>query len=141
MFLVPRFDYSLRKQIFYNKKIYCIDNGLAKYLGFRITPDNGKLLENLVFLELKKRRKEIYYYSDKKECDFVLRTTSKIDEAIQVCFELNKENREREINGLKEAMERFKLKEGLILTSDQEEKIIEKNKKIIIKPLWKWILE
>ena len=143
VFLIPKFDYSLRKQIYYNKKVYCIDNGLAKYLGFRITPDSGKLLENMVFIELKRKGKEIYYYSDKKECDFVIKhITANINEAIQVCYELTRENREREVQGLIEAMNKFKLKKGLILTYDQEEEIkLNKNKKIIIKPVWKWLLE
>ena len=141
IFLIPKFDYSLRKQIYYNKKVYCIDNGLAKYLGFRITPDSGKLLENLVFLALKRKNKEIYYFSDKHECDFVLRKFADIDEVIQVCFEINEDNREREIAGLTEAMQKFKLKEGLILTYDQEEEIKHEGKKISVKPVWKWLLD
>jgi len=143
IFLVPKFDYSLRKQIYYNKKVYCIDNGLAKYLGFRVTPDNGRLLENIVFIELKRKGKEIYYYAEKGECDFVVRhTTTNIKEAIQVCYEITRENRDREINGLLEALNKFKLKEGLILTYDQEEEIkLSRNKKVIIKPVWKWLLE
>src|SRR3989344_6067685 len=141
IFLIPKFDYSLRKQIYYNKKVYCIDNGLAKYLGFRITPDSGKLLENLVFLALKRKNKEIYYFSDKHECDFVLRKFADIDEVIQVCFEINEDNREREIKGLTEAMQKFKLKEGLILTYDQEEEIKHEGKKISVKPVWKWLLD
>lgn len=142
IFLAPRFDYSLRKQMYYNKKIYIIDNGLAKYLGFRFTPDNGRLLENAVFIELKRRRNEIYYYFDNKECDFVIKgQTAGITQVIQVCFELTTENKEREIEGLKEAMIKFKLKEGLILTYDQEDEFNIKGKKIIVKPVWKWLLE
>ena len=128
--------------MYYNKKIYCVDNGLAKYLGFRLTPDNGKLLENLVFIELKREGKEIYYYSDKRECDFVIKDGSKITQVIQCCYELTRENKEREIAGLIEAMAKFKLKKGLILTYDQEEEIALKgNKKAVVKPVWKWLLE
>ncbi len=142
VFLIPKFDYSLKKQMYYNKKVYCIDNGLAKYLGFRITPDNGKLLENIAFIELKRKGKEIYYYSDKRECDFVMKEGSKITQVIQCCYELTRNNKEREIEGLAEAMDKFKLKGGLILTYDQEEEIILKgNKKIMIRPVWKWLLE
>ena len=142
IFLISKFDYSLRKQIYYNKKVYCIDNGLAKYIGFRVTPDKGKLLENMVFIELKRRGKELYYYSDKRECDFVVKhITSSIKEAIQVCYDLTRENREREVEGLVETMKKFKLKEGLILTYDQEEEFKIEDKKIIIKPAWKWLLE
>ncbi len=141
IFLVPKFDYSLRKQMYYNKKVYCIDNGLAKYLGFRISPDNGRLLENIVFIELKRRGKEIYYHVEKRECDFVIKEGAKIIKAIQVCYELTRDNKEREIEGLTQAMSKFKLKEGLILTHDQEEEIkLKGNSKIIIKPVWKWLL-
>ena len=142
IFLISKFDYSLRKQIYYNKKVYCIDNGLAKYIGFRVTPDKGKLLENMVFIELKRRGKELYYYSDKRECDFVVKhITSSIKEAIQVCYDLTRENREREVEGLVEALKKFKLKEGLILTYDQEDEFKIEEKKITIKPVWKWLLE
>ncbi len=141
IFLVPKFDYSLRKQVYYNKKVYCIDNGLAKHLGFRMTLDNGKMFENIVFIELKRKGKEIYYYSDKKECDFAVKDGSKITQVTQCCYELTRDNKEREVAGLAEAMDKFKLREGLILTYDQEEVILNGNKKIIVKPIWKWLLE
>ena len=140
IFLTPKFDYSLKKQMYYNKKVYCIDNGLAKYLGFRMTPDNGKLLENVIFIELKRRRKEIYYFADKNECDFVIKDENKITNVIQCCYELTKDNKDREIAGLEQAMNKFKLKEGLILTYDQEENIQIKDKKIKVIPVWKWLL-
>lgn len=140
IFLAPRFDYSLKKQIHSNKKIYIIDNALAMYLGFRFSEDNGRLLENLVFIELKRRKKEVYYYSENNECDFVLRHGLKINEAVQVCFELNQQNKERELNGLLEAMSKFKLKEGLILTYEQEDELKIKGKKIKITPVWKWMV-
>lgn len=141
IFLVPRFDYSLRKQIYHNKKVYCVDNGMAKYLGFRTTPDNGKILENIIFIRLKSNRDEIYYYSGKRECDFIIKNGSDITQAIQVCYELTRDNKEREVEGLKDAMNNFRLKEGLILTYDQEEEIKLDRLKIIIKPVWKWLLE
>lgn len=100
----------------------------------------GKLLENLVFIELKRRNKEIFYYSDKHECDFVIRDGAKIKEAIQVCYEFNKNNEKREVKGLIESLEKFKLKSGLILTYDQEDEFIINKKRIIIKPVWKWLL-
>lgn len=140
VFLVPKFDYSLKKQIYSNKKVYVIDNGLAMYLGFRISNDNGKLLENLVFLELKRRKEEIYYYADKNECDFVLRKGINITQAIQVCYDFNEENKQREINGLMEALNKFKLKEGFILTYDQGDEFKIGNKRIKVMPVWKWLL-
>lgn len=140
LFLVPKYSHSLKRQIHANKKLYMIDNAIAHQLGFSFSENKGKLLENLVFIELKRRGKEIYYFQEKGECDFILRD-NKIKEAIQVCYEINRDNKEREITGLLEAMEKFKLKEGLILTMDQEEEIIKEGLKIKVVPVWKWLLE
>lgn len=139
-FLISRFNYSLKKQIRSPKKVYIIDNALATYLGFRFSKDYGRLLENLVFLELKRRNKEIYYFSEEHECDFIIKEGLLSVEAIQVCFDLNKDNRDREINGLIESMQKLKLKTGLILTYEQEEEFEVNGKRIIVKPIWKWLL-
>lgn len=139
-FLIPRYSRSLKKQIYYNKKVYFIDTGMAKILGFRTSDDLGRMLENIVFLNLKRQNKEIYFHKEKYECDFVIKEGIKITEAIQVTHDL-KENSDREIDGILEALNKYKLKEGLILTSDQDEELIENKKKIIIKPIWKWLLE
>ena len=114
---------------------------MATILGFRATEDKGRILENVVFLQLKRRNNEIYFHKEKHECDFLVRKGSRISQAIQVTFALKDNNREREIKGLIEALEKNKLKEGLILTEHQEGLIRKKNKKIIIKPVWKWLLE
>ena len=65
----------------------------------------------------------------------------KIKEAIQVCYEMNSQNEDRELNGLKEAMIAYKLKKGIIITYDQDKIIEEKNKRIILIPAWRWLLE
>lgn len=140
-FFINKFDFSIRKQIQNPRKVYCVDNGLVTNSGFKFSQDKGKMLENLVFIELKRQNNEVYYFHEKKECDFVVREGIKIRKAIQVCYELNNENKEREVNGLLEALEKFKLHNGLILTYDQEEEIKIKNKKIGIIPVWKWLLE
>lgn len=139
-FFINKFDYSVKTQIQNPRKVYCIDNGFLVNMGFRLSEDRGKLLENLVAVELKRREKEIFYYSDKYECDFLVRGGNKIREIVQVTYELNEKNREREVKGLIEALNKFKLKEGLILTYDQEEQFEEKGKKIKILPVWKWLL-
>jgi uncharacterized protein len=118
------------------KKSYCIDTGMSSLLSFTLSKDFGRLLENIVFLELKRRGKNIFFYRNKHECDFVIKEKEKIGEAIQVCYTLDEQNREREFEGLKGAMECFDLKKGTIITSDQEETI--GNIKII--PAWKWLL-
>lgn len=143
-FTVNLFSYSLKQQFIAPKKIYCIDNGLVSNLAFGFSKDRGKLLENLVFLELKRRGKDIYYYRTKNnlEIDFLLRTGRKAAELIQVVQDFNHpKTREREIKALFQALKELKLKQGLILSEEQEE-IIKQEKKIIkIKPIYKWLLE
>ncbi len=137
-----KYESSVRSQIRTSKKIYVIDWGLANTIGFKTSSDQGRILENIIFIELKRRNKEIYYYKDKTECDFIIREKNKIKEAIQVCLEFaKKETREREITGLMEAMKQFKLKSGIIITQDHEEEIKINNKKINIIPAWKWLLK
>ena len=137
---INKFDYSFKKQIVNDKKFYILDNGFIEVLSQKFTRDRGRLLENLVFINLNKNR-EVFYYTGQKECDFVVVNNRKVIHAIQVCYNLGEENREREISGLKEAIKQFKLKEGLILTDNQEEELKLDGKRIIIKPVWKWLLE
>ncbi|MBI3334470.1 ATP-binding protein [Candidatus Pacearchaeota archaeon] len=140
-FFVNKFDFSVKKQIQNPRKVYSIDNGIPSHLGFRMSGDKGKLLENLTAIELKRREKDIFYYSDKNECDFIIRERNEIAEAIQVCYNLTEENKQREINGLLGAMEKFKLRTGLILTQEQEEEIKINGKIIEVIPVWKWLLQ
>ena len=137
---INKFDYSYKKQIINDKKFYVLDNGFIGVLSKKLTNDSGWLLESLVFNCLNNFH-EIFYYCDKKECDFLIVKNKEIKQAIQVCYELNEENREREVGGLSEAIEKFKLKEGLLLTNSQEEELELNGKKIVIKPVWKWLLE
>jgi len=135
-----KYDYSLKKQIVYNKKIYSVDNGLRNQVSFRFSEDSGKLLENTVFLQLKRSGKEVYYYKNKRECDFLIKQKTKIVEAIQVTDVLSAANRERELNGLIAAMESFNLKKGLIITRNQEEKFRSQGREIRVLPIYKWLL-
>lgn len=140
-FSISKFDYSVKKQTQNPRKIYCIDNGFPFSLGFRFSQDKGKLLENFVAIELKRRDKETYYHKERFECDFITKDKLNISEAIQVCHDFNENNKEREIKGLLEALNKFKLKKGKILTYNQEEVFNIKGKKVIIQPVWKWLLE
>jgi len=140
LFFVFKFDYSLRKQHANPKKVYAIDVAMAREISFKFSEDKGRIIENLVFLELKRKGIELYYHKKKQECDFVIKEGIKIKEAIQICYELNEENKKREITGLKEAMDYYKLNEGKIITYSQEEELIIDKKRILVKPLWKWLL-
>lgn len=144
-FLINGYDRSLKRQIQSHKKLYWVDTALAHTVGFRFSPDRGRALENIVFIELKRRAKEIYFHHGKKECDFILRKGITIEQAIQVSSSLDQpETLQREKEGLIEAMEAYHLREGLILTEDQEkEEIVSMGRRkcrIHIQPVWKWLL-
>ena len=139
---INKFDYSIKKQKVSSSKFYILDNSFLKTVAFNFSENAGKRLENLVFIELVRRGNEIYYHAKKNECDFIIKEGLKITKAIQVCLILdNAVTKKREVDGLIEAMKEYKLKEGLILTLDKEEGIVVEDKKITIKPVWKWLLE
>jgi len=140
LFELRKFDYSVKKQMVNPKKLYCVDNGLISQNAFSFSENKGRMLENLVFLQLKREGKDLFYHRGIYECDFVIRIGTKIREAIQVCYELSSDNRQREINGLIEAMETYGLKEGLLLTYDEEDIIKVDNRTLSILPVWKLIL-
>ena len=141
IFSIPRFSYSYKQQQVNPKKVYSIDNGFSYANSASFSKDRGKMLENVIFLGLRRKFKDIFYFQEKNECDFVVKQKEKIIKAIQVCFELNEENKGREINGLISAMERFKLNGGVILTYNQEDQFLIEGKKILVKPAWRWLLE
>ena len=139
-FEMSKFDFSIKKQLNAPKKIYLIDS-VFHQLGLSLSMNRGNILENIVFVELRRRKKEVYYYSNAGECDFVVKEGAMITEAMQVCYSLNQDNREREIAGLLEVMGRFELRKAFILTQEQEDDIKVKNKVIRVLPVWKWLLE
>lgn len=144
VFTANLFSYSLKKQLIAPKKVYCIDNGLINNIAFKFSKDKGRFLENIVFLELKRENNEIYYYKTKNnlEVDFLIKRGSKAEELCQVSWSLaNQETKEREIKSLSAAMEELKIKKSMILTYDEEEELKIKGKMIIIKPVYKWLLE
>lgn len=142
VFELYKYDFSLKKQFISDKKLYVIDNGLRNVISFYFSEDLGKSLENLVFLELKRRGNEIYYYKNKKECDFLIKDKARIIQAIQVSKDIEPgKNKDRELGGLMEAMAEFNLKEGTILTQFQEDSFQENGYTVNIVPIWKWLLD
>jgi len=105
-----------------------------------MTRDHGWLLENLVFNVLNASG-QLFYFSDKNECDFIVQKDTKITTAIQVTNELSSANKNREFSGLLSALKTFDLKEGLILTNDQESTMKIDENIFTVKPVWKWLLE
>jgi len=141
IFDLKKFDVSLKKQMINKKKIYLIDNGFASQVGFNFVENYGNYFENIVFLELKRRQGEIFYHHNCRECDFVVKNGLRIAEVYQACFDLNDKNRDREIAGLVDALNKYNLKVGYIITRQQEEKIKVDDKIIKVIPIWKWLLE
>ena len=139
IFTVPRFSYSYKKQQVSPKKVYSIDNGFSYNNSSSFSKDKGKMLENVVFLALRRKYKDIFYVREKNECEFVVKEKEKIIQAFQVCFDFNEETKEREINGLMLALKEFNLDKGIILTYDQEDSFVVDGKKIVVKPVWKWL--
>ncbi len=136
-FRLEHFSYSLKEQKTSASKIYCIDNGLRNAVSFKFSKDEGKLAENLVFIELKRREKEFYYWqnSKKQEVDFIIKNKKNSLTGINVSYA--NELDEREIKGLLEFKKKFKkCRELIILTKDLEKK----ESRIKFIPLWKWLL-
>lgn len=139
--LVEEFSYSPKQRLMRPKKVYLVDTGLVYFLSTQFNPERGRMLENCVNQELIRRGKETFFYNGNNECDFLIKEGMRIVQAIQVCLELNEENRKRELKGLIEAMKLFKLKTGLLLTYDREEELRTEAGKIKILPVWKFLIE
>jgi hypothetical protein len=137
LFEVQAFSYSLPAQARQNKKIYCIDTGLRNAVAFRFSEDEGKLAENLVFLELMRSGATPFYWKGTREVDFVTSSQDLTLTAINVCY--SDRIPDREYEGLKEFAGEFgaNVRRLLILTRDFEAKEGE----IVCIPLWKWLLE
>ncbi len=140
IFLVRKFEKKIKKFDKNPKKIYCVDNGIITKNMPSVIEKRGAMLENIVAVQLKRLGKEFYYYKGKTgtEIDFVIPAEK---EAIQVCYELREDNEEREINGLVKAMRETGARKAIILTLEQEQKLKQQNKKIVIKTVWQWLLE
>lgn len=141
-FQINLFDYSIKRQIYNPSKIYIIDTALGNSISFKFSENIGHIYENLVFLELKRRNKEIYYWKSKKgkEVDFVIKRGLDIEEAIQVSYNLNdKKTLDREIESLLMAKDEFRIKYLTIITEDEDMEKEIGNTKIKIIPLWKWL--
>ncbi len=150
LFFIKKYHPSLKEQENAARKVYGIDTGLSNAIGFKLSQNYGKGMENIVFLKLKQlqskdHNKNIFYWRDQysdKEVDFLVKEGEGITNAIQVCYDFdNSETKKREISALEKCMSAFQLKEALILTWDFEGEEKVKEKIITVIPLWKWLLE
>ncbi len=140
--LLPKYSYSVKAQMINPKKIYLIDTGLQYVLSSSFSENTGKRLENMVYLELRRHSKELFYFSENsKECDFVICENGKVKTVIQVCSQLNNENSKRETEGLLEAMNYFQISQSFLLTLNQSDTIYNGNKRITVVPVYDFDFE
>lgn len=133
LFELRLFSWSVKEQQNNRKKPYVIDNGFIN-LSFAFSPNSGKLLENLVFSELCKAGKEIYFYNKGFECDFIIKNEDHTLAAIQVCHELTDQNEKREVGGLKKIDGQYPTVSKTIVTYNQETTV----DGIDVVPFWKF---
>lgn len=145
---LTRYDTKIKNQQKAAQKIYIIDNGFVKARSFKLSPNYGRLLENLVFVELLRRHYQpglnLFYYRTRNnhEIDFLLRRGNRIEQLIQVCFSIDQSKTiKRELNALIEASQELKCSKLLLITWDKEEVIEQKNLKIEVVPAYKWLTE
>ena len=137
VFEVNKFAESTYKRTRNPSKIYLIDTGLCKRLTSK---DTGRQLENVIYLELRRRGYEIFYFEEGKECDFIASKSNKFF-PFQITYELNENNTKRETEGIIEACKWFHLKNGTIITYDEEKDIRIDGININIVPAWKWLVK
>ena len=129
-YFIPKFNYSLRKQMVNPRKVYAVDTGMISTNSGSYTDDKGRMLENLIFLHLRKKTKDIYYFSEKGECDFITFDKGNIQDVIQVCYDLTPDNLDRELNGIFEALNFFNAEKGKIITFQQRDHFEKEGRKV-----------
>ncbi|MBS3777144.1 MAG: ATP-binding protein, partial [Bacteroidales bacterium] len=133
---LPLFSASVRKQLANPKKIYAVDTGLIKANTLSFSDDLGRILENVVYIELCRNKKEVWYHRSDYECDFVVKDANGHLQIIQVCHELKEDNLEREINGINE-LEGYKPNRKTIITLNQKDYFDGTE----VVPVWEWLTE
>lgn len=143
LFQLNPFSFKIKEQINQPRKIYSIDTGLINAIAPKVTTDYGRLLENIVFLELKRHGKEVYFYHHPDyEVDFIVKDGLKIKQLIQVCYSLSdSDTKKREIKALFRASKELRCRELVIITQDEEKE--EKINSVVVKiiPAWKWLFD
>lgn len=137
VFEARKFSPSAHKRIRNPAKIYLVDTALSKKVT---SEDKGRQLENIVFLELKRRGLELFYFEGEGECDFIAKDASGKIFPVQTTWEITPSNQERELAGLTEACKQLNVSEGLILTFDEEKEESMEGITIRFISVWKWII-
>lgn len=141
LFFLPRFSWSAKNPGVNPRKVYAIDTGMINANTLSFTKDKGRLLENMVYLFLRKKNFDLSYFREQAECDFVVFEKGKCKMVLQVCEQLHNENRARETKGLLEAMDFFEMKTGIIVTQQQQDVLNFNNKTIKLIPAFQFFME
>ena len=144
IFLLEKWSPQMKEQRLSPKKIYLCDNGLV----FRQREELGRLMENTVFLQLKRMQNlnpllEVYYWKDyqQREVDFILKEGGRITQLLQVTSAGSREEvREREVSNLVAASRLLKCRNLKVITWDYEKREKLNGKQLYFVPLWKWLL-
>lgn len=141
-FVLKKLTASTTERELGEKKLYAVDNGLLNAISYRFSEDRGKALEQAVFLELRRRRHELFFFKGKAECDFVVKQSAQVTAAIQVCVSLDDAaTRRRELRGLAECCHAFGLTEGTIVTAGGNQELEHDGVQVRVVPLAWWLLE
>jgi len=141
LFELYRYDFSLKKQYTSNKKIYAIDNGLRNKVSFRLGSDLGQLLENTIFIELKRRGVDVWYYKTKNNLEIDFLWFNNEPELLQICYDLSSPSTfKREVAALETAMQEFNVQHSTIISYTASDRIETTSGIITVIPAWKWLL-
>jgi predicted AAA+ superfamily ATPase len=141
LFELYRYDLSLKKQYSSNKKIYAIDNGLRNKVSFRLGSDLGQLLENTIFIELKRRGVDVWYYKTKNNLEVDFLWFNNEPELLQICYDLSSPSTfKREVIALETAMTDFNVQHSTIISYTASDRIETTSGIITVIPAWKWLL-
>ena len=136
---VPKYTRSLVKERVMPAKYYVADTGLCNAVLLSQSEDEGKALENIVYLMLERTigvDGRVFYFSENGECDFVVQHGDNVSELIQVCWELNAQNVEREVAGLRVAMEATHCRKCKIITYNQTDTLSVGDVMVEVAPIW-----
>ncbi len=127
----PFFSFSIKKQIYNPQKVFAIDTGLVDAASFKFSDGIGKLLENIVAVELSRRNRRLFYWKNGTELDFILRKGRQAAELINVCYSLNEKTLAREIESLERGLAEFKDAKAMLIywegTPVKHDKIVFQN--------------
>lgn len=140
LFTTPIYRNSVKEEQRHPKKLYAIDNGFKKLFDTSLSKDYSKLYENMAFLHLRRKTSEVYYFKGRQEVDLYANINGGLLVNVSYAIE-SKVTLKRELDALLEGMQYFDLDQSYLVTSQRDETIEIEGKKVIIVPMWKWLLE